>query len=585
MISCEEAQLLMVPIWAGTLGIADEEKQSFESHLTVCQACVKEYEETKRLMSFVKKHWGPVSTETRQLLEHAGYKVVEQNHVSTRRKRPMTVEEGWKDLCRRCPDLAESTEKPKSLQLFLRIGAVAACLVIGVLSWMVFSNYSKPQVLPQDSSSRQVASVPRPFVKVELVRASGNIAVATDQKIVADNELKTLLINDKHQMVMNVGTSLFIEPLLANAQLGCLVKLSAGQIYTHVQHDGNLFVVDSAYGKAVITGTTFGIKATDTGTMLVVSEGAVQFESENGVVNVTAGQKSEVFGQAAPSNPISCNVAELTAWATGYKAKPELVEDKSRSDIVKLLSLWPNEKEPPGLEEVDYDYWIKEKRNWFRLQFPQLFQLQHALAQEGIEVDYPELLIKSGDVWQFVSIRSRPYRFSVLSFDSLLKTASDYGFDKQWLLENVTAANYALEKPALLKNSLTALIAFGQWNSSLEDAQKSSDKVDYDDLYSLFHASVYLTETRSLIWFAVRDGQYHLTDKERTEVLALLQKQVNAASICQENALHQPHKKEQLCDPVVCKEDKWYKWADVITKNIKTITSVEEKIAEYEIGE
>ena len=299
--------------------------------------------------------------------------------------------------------------------------------------------------------------------------------------------------------------------------------------------------------------------------------------------HVTAGQISEIIRQSAPSRPISCDIAELTAWATGYKAKPELAEDKSRSDIVELLTLWPNDKELPGLEEVDYGYWVKQKRDWFRLQFPQVFQLQHALAKEGIEVEWPELLIRSGDLWQFIYIQGQPDRFSILSFDSLLKTGSDYGFDKQWLLENVTAAKYALEKPALLENSLTVLNAFEQWNNSFENAQKSSNGVNYDDQYCLFHASTYLTETRSLIWFAVRDGQYDLTDKERAEVLDLLQREVTAANRCQENALHQPSTKKQLCDPEICKENNWYKWADVITEDIKAITSVEEKIAEYDL--
>lgn len=196
-ITCEEAQLLMVPIWAKDTGVTEQENNAFEAHITVCLACRSEYEEACRLMPIVKEHWGPISEDTLELIEKAGQ--------SYRPK--MTVEEGWKDLGRRCPDLAESTEKSKSSQLFGRIGAVAACLVLGVLTWMIFSNYSKPQTLPQDSSSRQVASVSTPSVKVELVTNTGNIPLPGDQQIASAGQLKTLLINGKHQMVMNVGTS------------------------------------------------------------------------------------------------------------------------------------------------------------------------------------------------------------------------------------------------------------------------------------------------------------------------------------------------------------------------------------------
>ncbi len=138
-MTCEEAQLLMVPMWAKMPGIANEEKMAFNVHLIICPTCTKEYDETKELISLVKKHWGSVSTETQQLLEKAGYKVLEQKYISTNHSQPMTVEEGRKGLCRRCTDLAENTNKSKKLGLFFHIGAVAACLVIGVLTWMIFA--------------------------------------------------------------------------------------------------------------------------------------------------------------------------------------------------------------------------------------------------------------------------------------------------------------------------------------------------------------------------------------------------------------------------------------------------------------
>ena len=58
--------------------------------------------------------------------------------------------------------------------------------------------------------------------------------------------------------------------------------------------------------------------------------------------------------------------------------------------------------EPVVLESVDYEQWVEQKREWFKQQFPWIFQLKDALAKEGVEVDYAELLIKTGDIWQFV---------------------------------------------------------------------------------------------------------------------------------------------------------------------------------------
>ena len=572
-MDCEKAQILMIPHITDGLEPGEGHYRQVETHISSCQSCAEQYQIRRQTVELIRRNKA-VFVEV--LMTPEEKKAAEQEEI----------ERSWRRIETRLDELEVQKRQGKQAKfrgILVRVSAVAACLFVSVLTWMAFSIHSKSKVAVKPAH-RQVALAPKPSLKIELVSKSGSGLIPANQQITSRDELKTLVINGRHRMVINTNTSLSIEPLVKNGNIGCLIELVSGQIYTNVQHDGNPFVVDTAYGEAVITGTTFDIKATDTGTTLVVREGTVQFKSENGVVKVAAGQTSEIVGESAPSRPVLCDAAELTAWATGYKAKPELAEDESRSDIVEFLTLWPNEKEPSALEKVDYNYWVKKKRSWFRLQFPQIFQLQHALDEEGIEVEYPELLVKSGDLWQFVYTKDRPDRFSVLSFDSLLKTASGYGFDEQWLVENVTAAGYALRKPVLLKNGPAVLNAFERWNSSFINAQNSSDWVDYDDQYSLFHASVYLTETRSLLWFAIRDGQYDLTDKERAEVLALLHKQVDTASICRENTLHQPNKKEQLCDPVTRKEDKWYNWAGVIAKNIQAIMDVEGKITEYEIG-
>ena len=255
-----------------------------------------------------------------------------------------------------------------------------------------------------------------------------------------------------------------------------------------------------------------------------------------------------------------------------------IVSDK----ILEELDI-PITQAPPVLENIDYETWVEDNRGWFKQQFPNIFMIKDALAKDGIEVDYPELLIKTGDVWQFAHTKTTPDRFSVPSFNSLLKTVSGFGFDKQWLLNNVPLAKDTPEMPVLLKNSLTALAAFKRFNSSFEDAQKSREDMDFDTQIRLFHASIYLANTRSLIWFAVKDGKYNLTGKGRSEVLILLQSQVNGASVCRDNALYQLDKNKQTCDPEEYKQDKWYQWVDVIKRNITTITTAEEKIAKYEL--
>jgi hypothetical protein len=223
------------------------------------------------------------------------------------------------------------------------------------------------------------------------------------------------------------------------------------------------------------------------------------------------------------------------------------------------------------LESIDYDEWIEEKREWFKREFPWIFELKDALAKEGIDVDYPELLVKTDDVWQFVCLEVRPARFSIINPNSLLVTASGYGFDKQWLIRNVPAAKYAMEKPVLSKNSFTGLEAFERWLDYLDETKGLTPPTP---IYS-FHASKYLTETRSLIWFAVKDGKCDLIEEERVEVLALIQEEVTAARKCQNDVLC-PEDKQKLSYDNRCQEP-----TDTVVEYVETIKTIEKSVSEY----
>jgi len=546
-MDCKKAKILLAPHILGDLNDDPQRCRELQAHLLCCADCAEMYEGFQKVIGFVRNHKAEFAqalknVRARELKKGIVLARPERNELAASIIRPNHVYKPKvivKERDRYCSDFKESAKKLKRLQLFLRIGAVAACLVFGILTWMVFSNYSKLQVFSQNSSSQQVASVPQASVKVELVKPTSNIAIDTSHTIVADNELKTLLINGKHQMIIDAGTSLAIEPISVNAQLGCVVKLIAGEIYTHVEHDGNPFVVNTANGKAVITGTTFDIKATKDDTTLVVNEGTVCFESEKGTVNVAAGQKSEIVGQSAPSIPLSCNTYELTAWATGYNPNAALAQD--RSDDIDLYLTLSLRTDPIVLVKTDYDYWVNDKRNWFKTNFPWIFELKGALAREGIEVDYPELLIKSSDVWQFVSSQRFPGRFSVPDFESLLKTVISYGFDRGWLLENVPIAERIQDKSLLLEN-LTGLATLDQLPKYANGTKAMP--------YYLYPADIgrYLTETRSLIWFAVNAGEFNLTDEQRVKVLDLLQQEVTTATNCCNDLLYpEDEKKKPLC--------------------------------------
>jgi len=551
-MNCKEVKLFIPLFVLSGQGMTLDECTALNDHIQSCSRCAKEYEETKFVIELVEYH-------RTGLVNNGIFSEPVEEYVERELTDEENLQEIW-DKAKRGESRRRHNRNVEQVKHFVKASAtIVVCLITGIFTWLAFSVHPKP-LIPQKSAPQHVAFVSKPSVKIELVTKNGNILVPAKQQIASNDELKTLIIDGKHRLVMNSNTTLAVEPLVEHSNIGCLVKLASGRIYTHVEHDGNPFAVHTAHSKAVITGTTFDIKTTDTRTTLVVSEGTVQFESVNGLVKVAAGQTSEIVGQSVPTRPISCNAVELTAWAIGYKHKPAVVQVESSRDSWELPTSL--RIEPIVLVETDYDRWVERELYWFKREFSWIFQLKDALAKEGIEVDYPELLIKTGDVWQFACLDVPDARFSVVNPNSLLKIVSSYGFNKQWLVEKVPAAKSALKKPILPENSFTGLKAFERWLEYLDERKGLEPPTP---IYS-YHASKYLANTRSLVWFAVRDGKYDLTDEECAEVLVLLQKEVTAACKCQNDEL------KPSCD------DRCQESVNDVTRYIETMKNIEKRL-------
>ncbi|NIT55631.1 MAG: hypothetical protein GWN00_05145 [Aliifodinibius sp.] len=156
----EEARLLNIPMWVNYPGVTDKESEAFQARLLTCSTCAEEYEETKEIVSLVRDHWGSISKETLNLLGQDKRSNQLQNQRSLSRRHAVTVEEGWEDLKRRIPELAQLEKSWRHLQLLRRVSAVAACLVIGVFIWMAFPIYPRPEIA-QESVPEQVAFFPK----------------------------------------------------------------------------------------------------------------------------------------------------------------------------------------------------------------------------------------------------------------------------------------------------------------------------------------------------------------------------------------------------------------------------------------
>lgn len=548
-MDCKEAQILLAPHIMGDLD-SDSRSHELQAHLFSCQACSQEYKAIKETMEFIDEH---------KVLFAEAFETTDKKKAAEQEE----ITRNWQGIQAKLAKIEAKEKQAKFRRLVVRTSAVAACLVVGISIFLTYSIYPKPKVALT------------PSVRIELVSDNGNILIPADRQIVSSDELKMLIINGKHRIVMNPNTILAVEPLRENSNTGCLVRLASGRIYTHVEHDGNPFVVDTVHGKAVVTGTTFDVKVTDNSITLIVTEGTVQFESEKGVVKVSAGQASRIAGQSDPSIPISCNTEELTAWATGYKAKHTLAQAESNNYPLELtLSL---RKEPIILEEIDYTTWIEQKRSWFKQNFPWIFQLKDALAKKGIEVDYPELLIKSGDVWQFVYLDVSPARFSVIDVNSLINTASDYGFGKQDLFEAIPLTK-SYTGDMNVKSRLFGLDAFSKWVTCLEDVRNSSKELDWDTLLYSLHASTYLINTKTLAWLSIKNSTSTYGARDSSGLLLLLQEEVQGAYNCVETLKLAATSQHRSCSPEYCEA------LEHILKNTKVIYGSEKAIHELRLN-
>ena len=163
-MSCREAQLLMSLHMRDDPGLTQARREAFEAHMLICSSCWQDYEQDKRIAALVRKYGPPISEGTRRLLGKGGYPVPECNRARRPRK-PMTVEEGWADLKRRIPELAEVSDRlarqhrrrTRTICIFRRVGALAACLALVAVGGL----WIHTQRTPGDPTTRK--RIPSPW--------------------------------------------------------------------------------------------------------------------------------------------------------------------------------------------------------------------------------------------------------------------------------------------------------------------------------------------------------------------------------------------------------------------------------------
>ncbi len=548
---CSKARkLISLYVAPGHSWLRPEDRRALEAHMAVCEPCRQDCRESLELIAILPACW-QISEDTAALLR-----------------------QGPRGASTRIIRLFGASRRAG-------VCVAAACLALVAFGAWAFSHRAAPSPRAGRLIARAREDVPLSIESAD----GGRVASGTIVQTLAD-ETKRLVLNGRHEVVMNAGVRLSIEPLVEMGQTGCLVNLALGEIYVHVEHDGLPFVVRTAHARAVVTGTIFDVKTTEAGTTLVVTAGSVRFESQAGAVQVTAGQQSRLSSASRlPGVPAPCDAATLTAWATSNATPAEPTAGLAVSGDLGLneLALLPLAEVRTDAGRIDYAEWVEQKREWFRQQFPWVFELGEALAREGVEVDYPELLLRSGEIRQFRYPQEMNQRIPTFDPDTLLTLAQTFGRDRSWLVSQGTyGSRQGTARPRREPEQPPGGIApgFRQWAQSFDNRTHAGDgRVDEMTLLLSSRVCVYLTNTRTLAALIIRqDPESNRPGTGADKILHLLDAQLRALADCSRR-LHELSAPGAKADPCDC--------SDRVNRLIETILRIgdsEKQVRQIESG-
>jgi hypothetical protein len=283
---------------------------------------------------------------------------------------------------------------------------------------------------------------------------------------------------------------------------------------------------------------------TDHETTLVVAEGSVCFESELGIVQVVAGHQSTLVADAKPTDPAVCDAESLIAWTDSSEKLPEIANSFRNSKSYPLIEQMPLPVPYPfyeiHLDSLVYEEFVESKRKWFKEHFTQIFELLNELKAKNpklkINLDYPELLIKTGVFWQIVYPDPSGLIGAVLDPDMLLAVAKDYGLDKKQLNKLKSSIDLKYRNQYQMVHGITALEKILPECRKLNrcSKQKQIDSV----CERVTDICEYLENTWALAWLCIQNDMLEVNAEFRAEILDLLSEQVYKAYECKELAWH-----------------------------------------------
>lgn len=509
-LTCRRAARLVMPICLDDPDIPQQQGLAFARHLASCPDCRRQYEDCRRLVHLARSHAGSLMT-------------------SDLAVRAADGDAGWEDLKRRCPDLAEACRRQdrKGLRrkLLRRAGWLAAAagvlLAIGIgwlSSWCGGSGAPHPYA--DSSRSGRVEG------RAELVTPQGNRPLALDQVVETGDRPQEILLAGMHRVTMNSHTIATFAttrhgPVAANApasddNLQYDIELAQGELFVEVV-PGHPFTVRTHEALLRITGTKFNVRAEQDRTELTLLKGSVRFSRADAVdsfVDVTAGHASTLVAGTDPTAPREVDALAAAAWARNLRLESILADAALEVDNGSLDSIRDSlsEAPPPDLDSIDYVKWRDAHRDWFAREFPWIFTMQKVLSeQHGIEADYIDLLMVSGDIWQFNYPRPLGEPIPVFDPASIKRTAVAYNVDLAKLLEAVTPhgnprVDKSTEQSTAANDAERYRLSLDRWQQDLAGLPILDADASARVLLSTLRAATYLTNCRTATHAWIREN-------------------------------------------------------------------------------
>jgi len=319
-------------------------------------------------------------------------------------REPHSPEVALADLWRRI-DADEVQQRRRQYRAsLLRIGSVAAaaCIIIAVGIGRLTLSDAAP-------SRSTVATAPNPDetpdAVPELVTNHGAKPLPLGEPVATVDRPQEILLGGMHRVVMNRNTEAIFSAPTALSQSSSreqekthyVIQLAHGELCVEVI-PSHPFTVTTRNARLDITGTRFNVLADGDKTELTLLKGSVRFSPlgrPKQAVSVKAGYACTITKRLPPSLPAPVDPLAITAWAREDVLDPVAMGNPHEDVTEPVIGIEEHTRLPdsPDVETLAYAAW-RDAHQELRLAFS-------SLARQPANTDWIDVLMISGDIWQF----------------------------------------------------------------------------------------------------------------------------------------------------------------------------------------